>query len=103
MTVLAYVCHRCGNWMGDALPYCRTCEDDMLAIRAATSQPEPIRERQRITICVLFRELGVVNRAERMRDLSRYTGRQVSDYDQLTAAEADAATAALRERNRGKR
>ena len=100
MTVLAYVCHKCGTWMGDALPYCRICQDDMLAVQVATSQPEPISDGQRVTICVLFRELGVVNRAERMRDLSRYTGRDVGDYDQLTAAEAGVATAALRERNR---
>jgi len=102
MTVLAYVCHKCGTSMGDALPYCRTCQDDMLAIQAATSQPEPIRHQQRIAICQLFKTLGVMHKATRMRDLSRYIGRDVSDYDQLTAAEADTAAKALRERNRGR-
>ena len=99
MSILAYVCHKCGTWMGAALPYCRICQDDMLAVQAATSQPEPISEPQRIAICQLFKVLGVVNRAERMRDLSRYISRPVGDYDQLTAAEADTATKALRKRN----
>ena len=102
MTAQLYECHRCRTRLGDSIPWCPTCRDDVLAIRVDTSdQPEPIRDLQRIAICVLFRELGVMHRETRMRDLSRYTGRHVSDYDQLTAAEADTAAAALRERNRG--
>ena len=103
MTVtVAYVCHQCGTRLGDALPWCPTCRDDVLAVRVTgTTQPEPIRTEQRVAICELFKVLGVMHKATRMRDLSRYIGRQVSDYDELTAAEANAATAALRERNRG--
>ena len=58
--VLAYVCVRCGTRLGDG-DWCPTCRDKVLAERVATSQPEPISDKQRITICVLFRELGVVN------------------------------------------
>ena len=104
MTGLLYVCHQCGTRLGDALPWCPTCQDDTLAVCAGTtSQPEPIRHDQRIAICVLFKTLGVMHRETRMRDLSRYIGRRVSDYGQLTAAEARTASAALRERNRGTR
>ena len=103
VNVLAYECHGCHTRMGDDLPYCRTCGDDMLAVQAVTSQPEPSSDKQRITICVLFKALGEMHKDTRMRDLSRYTGRQVSDYGQLTAAEAVTATAKLRERNRGTR
>ena len=102
MTVIAYVCVRCGTRLSDD-DWCIACRDKVLAIQAPTSQPEPIRGGQRIAICVLFKTLGVMHRETRMRDLSRYIGRHVTDYDQLTAAEADTAAAALRERNRGTR
>ena len=103
-TPVLYVCVRCGTRLGDSIPWCPTCQDNVLAERVTgTSQPEPIRHQQRIAICQLFKLLGVMHKATRMRDLSRYIGRDVGDYDQLTAAEADTAAKALRERNHGVR
>jgi len=68
----AFVCFRCGDRAGDDAPYCHTCHDDMLTIGVTTTtQPPRITWDQRITICVLFKELGEVNKATRMRDLSR--------------------------------
>lgn len=98
-----WVCVRCSTPVnGDSHdPWCAYCDDDTLAVEAPG--PVMISDRQYRAICVLFKSMGEVNRAKRMRRLSAITGRTVTDYWQLTATDADTAQAALRREAHGVR
>jgi hypothetical protein len=90
------VCARCRTIRLDPDdPWCHSCHDSTLTIEAEPA----ITKQQRIAICRLFIQLGVMHKATRMADLSFYARRRVTDYDQLTAAEADTVTKQLRERS----
>jgi hypothetical protein len=91
MTV-TWVCATCGTAVvGDAYdPWCETCGDDVISIPATHFEPEPISRGQYIAICRHFSAYGEVNRARRMRRLTKFTGRDIGDYWDLTQAEAAA-------------
>jgi 23S rRNA G2445 N2-methylase RlmL len=93
-----WVCAHDSTPLGAFDIYCPTCGDDTIAIEGAQRHPDPIRPGQYRAICAYFTTCGIVNRAERMRDLSKLAGHAVSDYWELSAAEATAAMEALKER-----
>jgi hypothetical protein len=93
-----WVCAADGTPLGAFDIYCPTCRDDTIAVEGTQQHPDPILPGQYRKICAYFITCGVVNRAERMRDLSKVAGRPIGDYWELSAAEAADAITALKER-----
>jgi hypothetical protein len=92
-----WVCAADGTPLGAFDIYCPTCRDDTIAVEGTQQHPDPIRPGQYRAICAIFTSCGVVNRAERMRRLSKLTGRRITDYSELTSAEAAEVKTALKE------
>ncbi len=84
-----WVCVHCGSPVhGDTYdPWCDVCQSDTVARQAGV--PEPARPGQIRAIRALFISRGEVNRNRQLRRIARITGRPVTAYAQLTAAEAD--------------
>jgi hypothetical protein len=95
---MTWACAVCGTPKPDPLgdAWCGTCNDDTLSVHQRLS------EQQRIRICVLFRDMGEVHRATRMRRLTHITGRLITTYNDLTPGEAEQVEAALKEESRAK-
>ena len=77
--------------------WCPTCTTDTLAVEVAEPKPPRIRPGQYRAICSYFTSRGVVNRERRMRRLTQLTGRYITDYWDLTEAEATTVAATLKD------
>ena len=81
-----YACVKCTEPLGDWCdPYCPICEDDTLAVEVL--EPGITRD-QYIEICRHFKAQGENHKLTRMRRLSKFTGRTIHDYWDVTQTEA---------------
>jgi hypothetical protein len=105
--VTGWECPRCHTPVDGARfdPWCETCQDKTLAVEVTETperRPDALTRGQYNEICRAFTGMGIVNRTERMKYLTMYAGRPVGDYWELSATEAAAAAAALKERARAR-
>ena len=95
MTATGYACARCGGPV-DALPWCATCGDKVLAY-ADPGVPILASPEQRAAIRYLYRHHGLHGTPWCLADLSARLGRTVTDYRQVTADEYASVLPSLRE------
>ena len=74
-------------------PWCPTCQAKTLAV-----EDGPLTYLQYRDLCDLFTSIGELNRARRLRWISQAVRRPIGDYRDLSAADAAAALAKLKER-----